>query len=123
MMKSDLIFYSVVFPKRESEINASMLAESICAFGGKYLRHPFWVAITGNGADLAENGRTRLHDLDVRFVPFRVTQKTCDLFFLDELTGLEALETAADNENSCLVWMDTNTLLFMSQRICSCLKE
>jgi len=81
MMNSDLPFYSVVFPKRESEINALMLAESIRAFGGKYLRHSFWVAITGNGADLAENGRTRLHDLEVRFVPFKGTQKTCDLVF------------------------------------------
>lgn len=118
-MKSDLIFYSVVFPKRESEINALMLAESIRTFGGKYLRHSFWVGITGNGADLAENRRTRLHDLDVRFVPFRVTQKTCDLFFLDELTGLEALETAADNGCICLVWMDANTLLINVSRYAS----
>jgi len=58
------------------------------------------------------------------------TISMCDLFlsrarrrpvtsFLDELTGLEALETAADNGCICLVWMDANTLLINVSRYAS----
>ncbi len=110
-MKSDLIFCSVVFPKKASEVNALMLVESIRAFGGKYSHHQVWLGVAGNSEYLDEGIRKRLLDLDVRFVPFKITQKPGKLFFSDELMGLEVLETAADKQCECLAWMDTNTIL------------
>lgn len=110
-MKSDLIFCSVIFPETESEINALMLAESIRAFGGKYSRNPVWFAVPGTGEDLPGSIQSRLLELDVRLVPFKVEQQPGRLFFSDELAGLAVMETAADGECDFLAWMDANTLV------------
>lgn len=111
MMKSDLIFCSVIFPDRESEINALMLAESIREFGGKFARNPVWFAVPGGIAGLSGSIPKRLQELDVRFVPFQIEQQKLQLFFTDELNGLAVMETASEGECEFFAWMDANTLL------------
>jgi len=110
-MKSDLIFCSVIFPGKESETNALMLAESIRAFGGKFNRHPVWFAVPENAEPLSVTAQERLRELEIKLVPFPLKQPFPRLFFSEELAGLATMEASAEGECEFLAWMDSNTLL------------
>lgn len=106
-----LTFSSIIFPGTESETSSLLLAESVRSFGGVFANHPIWFCMPDTGKPLSDHANRRLKELDVRIIPFPFDSASNDIFFAEQLTGLEIMERLSEKQTEFLVWMDANTLL------------
>lgn len=108
---NDLIFTSIIFPGSRVEIDSLLLAESIRSFGGTLANNPIWFNMPDCGKPLSGYAERRLKELNVSVIPFSIEAKSTDIFFMEQLAGLELIEKLGEEETELLAWMDANTLL------------
>jgi hypothetical protein len=111
MDTKELVFCTVVYPVRSSEINAVLLAESLRAFAGKFSGSDIWVFMPDYGEQPSEQAVDRLHRLGVKIVPFEIDRADLKLFFMSEINAVAIAESMAVDKHQIVVWMDSNTVV------------
>ena len=109
--KQKIIFASIVFPGRISEINAILLVESIRAFSGSLCHFPVWLLTPKDGTDLSTTFRDKLHALDVTLVPFDIDRNVAEFPFTNHARGAALAELKASNRTDLLAWLSPNTIV------------
>ena len=111
MSEERLIFASTVFPRKNSETNALLLAESIRAFAGSFNRAPIWFFTPGHGERLSKAASERLRALDVALIPFEVDPEVGRFPFTSEAIAAALAESRALGRAEFIAWMNPNTLV------------
>ncbi len=111
MKPEQLIFTTVLFPRKESETNALLLVESIRTFAESLSKNPIWVLTPESSQDLSNSTKTRLEDLDVEIIPFAMDESKLPFFFADTIQAIAFAEALAERDTSLLAWLDSNTLV------------
>jgi hypothetical protein len=106
-----LVFASTIFPRRGSETNALLLAESIRAFAGSFNRAPIWFFTPEHGEQLSEAASERLHDLDVTLIKFEVDPEVVRFPFTSEAIAAALAESRAYGRADFLAWLNANTIV------------
>ena len=111
MDSKELVFCTVVYPVRSSEINAVLLVESLRAFAGKFSESDIWVFMPDYGEQLSEQAVERLNRLGVKIFPFVVDRADLKFFFMGEILAVALAEAMAADQHQIVVWMDSNTVV------------
>ena len=106
-----LVFASTVFPRRGSETNALLLAESIRAFAGSFNRAPIWFFTPEHGERLSEAASERLRALDVTPIKFEVDPEVERFPFTSEAIAAALAESRAHGRADFLAWLNANTIV------------
>jgi hypothetical protein len=106
-----LVFASTVYPRRGSETNSLLLAESIRSFGGALSRAPIWYFVPDYGETLSEDTRNRLLALDVTLTPFEIETEVARFPFTGEAEAAAIAESRALGCADLLAWLNPNTLV------------
>ena len=111
-----LIFASIVHPRRSSETNALLLAESIRAFAGSLSRSRIWCFTPGHGEPLSKEFRERLDPLDVTLIPFQIDGEALGFPFTAEAQAAALAESEAQGEADILAWLNPNSVVLQEPR-------
>lgn len=106
-----LIFVSIMFPRKSSEINIRLLVESIRTFGGSLAQNPIWILIPNDTSPHSPTIRKKLETLNVSYIPFNLDSNLTQFFFAGKISALAFAESLALKETELLVWLDSNTLV------------
>jgi hypothetical protein len=109
--KERLIFASIVSPRKASETNALLLAESIRSFAGSHSGEPIWFFTPGHGERLSTTVRDRLLRLNVTLIPFEIDPELARFPFTGEATAAALAEEKARGQADLLAWLNANTLM------------
>jgi hypothetical protein len=109
--KEELIFSSIVYPRKSSETNALILAESIRAFAGSLSRSPIWCFTPELGEPLSKEFRERLGPLKVTLISFEIDGEVLRFPFTGEATAASQAESRALSSANILAWMNPNTVV------------
>jgi hypothetical protein len=109
--KERLIFASIVSPRKASETNALLLAESIRSFAGSHSGEPIWFFTPGHGERLSTTVRDRLLRLNVTLIPFEIDPELARFPFTGEATAAALAEEKARVQADLLAWLNANTLV------------
>ncbi len=107
----NLIFASFMLPRKSSETNALLLAESIRAFAGALSHTPTWYLIPKYRDPPSQAVRDRLRALEVTLIPITPDYAVPAFPFIDKVVTASAAESMARGHTRLLVWLDSNTLL------------
>jgi hypothetical protein len=111
MQFAELIFCSVVYPTKSSEINSLLLAESLRTFTSACSGLPIWFLLPDYGNELTQKTHDRLVDLDVTLIPFKIGREQLRFFFASEVRAVALAEALCAGNCNFLAWMDTNTVV------------
>jgi hypothetical protein len=109
--KGGLIFASIVSPRKASETNALLLAESIRSFAGSHSGEPIWFFTPEHGERLSMTVRDRLLSLNVTLIPFEIDPEVARFPFTGEATAAALAEERARGQADLLAWLNANTLV------------
>jgi hypothetical protein len=109
--REELIFSSIVYPRRSSETNSLLLAESIRAFAGPLSRSPIWCFTPELGEPLSEAFRERLRSLDVTLMPFEIDGEVIRFPFTAEAHAASLAESKALGKADILAWLNPNSVV------------
>jgi len=110
-MQTNLIFVSVMYPGRSSEVNTLLLVESIRAFAGSLSKNPIWCLILGSGKKLANTTKDTMADLAVKPLSLAIDRTTAQFPFCSEVSAAAFAESQAGTTAYLLVWLLANTLV------------
>lgn len=111
MTLQQLIFTTVIFPRKSSETNTLLLVESIRAFAGTLSKNPIWVITPGSSQQLSNVTKDRLQILDANLISFAIDESKLPFFFATELQAIAFAELLAERDTALLAWLDSNTLV------------
>ncbi len=114
--KKELIFSSIVYPRRSSEKNALLLAESVRAFAGSLSRSPIWCYTPEIEEPLSQAFMDKLHTLDVALMPFEIDREVVRFPFTGEATAASQAESRALGSADILVWLNPNSVVLQEPR-------
>jgi hypothetical protein len=109
--KGELILSSIVYPRRSSETNALLLAESIRAFAGSLSRSPIWCFTPELGEPLSKAFTERLRPLDVTLMPFEIDREVLRFPFTAEAHAASIAESKALGKGDILAWLNPNSVV------------
>jgi hypothetical protein len=109
-LMENLIFASFVLPRKSSETNALLLAESIRAFAGSLSHTPIWYLIPEYREPPSRAVRAKLRAMNVTLTPFKPEYAVPSFPFIDKVVTASVAESMAAGHTRLLVWMDSNTL-------------
>jgi len=109
--KEELIISSIVYPRRSSETNALLLAESIRSFAGSLSRSPIWCFTPEFGEPLSKAFMERLQPLDVTLMPFEIDRDVLRFPFTAEAHAASLAESKALGKADILVWLNPNSVV------------
>ena len=107
MTPKKLVFASVIYPGRTSELNALLFAESIREFAGDLSQAPIWCYVPESDKQISTTVKERLLALDVLLLPFMESQR---FPFMGHAQAASLAESRADGQADILVWSATNTV-------------
>ena len=105
------MFASTVYPRRESETNSLLLAESIRSFGGALSRAQIWYFIPDYGEPLSEDTRNRLLALGVTLTPFEIEPDVARFPFTGDAEAAAIAESRALGCTDFIAWLNPNSLV------------
>ncbi|MCW3978713.1 MAG: hypothetical protein NWF12_03095, partial [Candidatus Bathyarchaeota archaeon] len=111
-----LVFASTVYPRRGSETNSLLLAESIRSFGGALSRAPIWYFVPYYGESLSKDTRERLLALSVTLTPFEIETEVARFPFTGDAEAAALAESRALGRADFLAWLNPNTLVLREPR-------
>ena len=111
-----LVFASIVHPRRSSETNALLLAESIRAFAGSLSRNPIWFFTPEHGEPLSKMFMERLQPLDATLIPFQIDREALGFPFTAEAQAAALAESKAQGEADLLAWLNLNSVVLQEPR-------
>ena len=111
MKPEHLIFTTVAFPVKSSEINSLLLVESIRAFAGTLSNQPIWVFTPESTRQLSDYTKKRFEELDARLISFAIDETKLPFFFADIIQAIAFAESMAERDTQLLAWLDANTLV------------
>jgi hypothetical protein len=111
-----LVFASTVHPRRRSETNSLLLAESIRSFGCALSRVPIWYFVPDYGEPLSDDTRDRLLALGVTLTPFEIDTEVARFPFTGEAEAAAIAESRALGCADFLAWLNPNTLVLREPR-------
>lgn len=114
--KEKLIISSIVYPRRSSETNALLLAESIRAFAGSLSRSPIWCLTPEYKEPLSKAFIKRLQPLDVTLIPFELDRKVLQFPFTGEAHAASLAESKAVDKADILAWLNPNSVVLQEPR-------
>jgi hypothetical protein len=117
-MAEKLVFVSVVHQHKISETNLLLLIESIRKFAGSLSRIPIWVFTPDKPEKLSSTLTTRMKELNVTLIPFKIESNVRKFFFASEIKALALAELRAINQTRLLAWIDSNTLVLQEPSNC-----
>ncbi len=106
-----LVFASTVYPRRRSEKNSLLLAESIRSFGSALSRAPIWFFVPDYGEPLSEDTRDRLLALGVTLTPFEIDPEVARFPFTGDAEAAANAESRALSRADFIAWLNPNTLV------------
>ncbi len=106
-----LVFASTVYPRRVSETNSLLLADSIRSFGGALSRAPIWYFVPDYGEHLSEDARGRLLALGVTLMPFEIEPEVARFPFTGDAEAAAIAESMAVGRADFIAWLNPNTLV------------
>jgi hypothetical protein len=107
MTPKRLVFASVIYHGRTSELNALLFVESIREFGGDLSQAPIWCYVSENDVQISSKVKDRVLALDVLLLPFKESQR---FPFVGHAQAASLAESRAEGEADILVWSATNTV-------------
>jgi hypothetical protein len=114
--REELIFASIVHPRRSSETNALLLAGSIRAFAGSLSRNPIWCFTPELGEPLSKAFMERLQPLDVTLMPFEFDREVLRFPFTAEAHAASLAESKALGKADILAWLSPNSVVLKEPR-------
>ncbi len=105
------MFASTVYPKRGSETNSLLLAESIRSFGGSLSSAPIWYFIPDYGEPLSNDTRDRLLALGITLTPFEIEPEVVRFPFIGDAEAAALAESRALGRADFIAWLNPNTLV------------
>jgi len=111
MTSKNLVFASTVHPRKASETNAVLLAESIRAFAGSLSRAPVWCFTPEADEPLSEDFMERTLALDVALIPFKIEDDIRRFPFTGEAHAAAIAECMAKGEHDFVAWLNPNTVV------------
>ena len=111
-----LVFASTVYPRRGSETNSLLLAESIRSFGGALSRAPIWYFVPDYGEPLSDDTREQLLALGVALTPFEIEAEVARFPFTGDAEAAAIAESRALGRANALAWLNPNTLVLREPR-------
>ncbi|MFX0168283.1 MAG: hypothetical protein ACFE89_02900 [Candidatus Hodarchaeota archaeon] len=111
MEPEELIFTTVVFPQKSSEINVLLLVESIRSFAGTLAEKPIWVCTPETSQELSKATKDKLHKLDADLISFVIDETKLPFFFADTIQAIAFAESLAERDTGLIAWLDSNTLV------------
>lgn len=111
MKPQQLIFTTVIFPRKSSETNTLLLVESIRAFAGVLSRNPIRIITPDSSKQLSDSTKNRLQELDADIISFALDESKLPFFFAAELQAIAFAELLAERDTALLAWLDSNTLV------------
>ncbi|MEA3441767.1 MAG: hypothetical protein U9R58_15940 [Chloroflexota bacterium] len=111
MRFAEMIFCSVVYPTKLSEINSLLLAESLRTFTSASSELPIWFFFPNHVNQLTQKTHDRLVDLDVTLIPFKINRDQLRFFFAGAVRAVALAEVLCAGNCNYLAWMDTNTVV------------
>jgi len=109
--REELIISSIVYPRRSSETNALLLAESIRAFAGSLSRSPIWCFAPELGEPLSRAFMERLQSLDVTLIPFEFDREVLRFPFTAVAHAASLAESKALGKVEILAWLNPNSVV------------
>ncbi len=106
-----LVIASIMHPDKHSEINALLLAGSIRSFAGSLSDTPICYYIPNNEEEISEHAKNRLHELDVKLIPFDIDTNVARFPFMGHAYAAAQAEADTKNKAELLAWLVTNTLV------------
>jgi len=114
--KEELIIASIVYPRRSSETNALLLAESIRAFAGSLSRSPIWCFTPEIGEPLSKAFIKRLQPLDVTRIPFEIDKEVLRFPFTAEAHAASLAESKTLDKADILTWLNPNSVVLQEPK-------
>jgi len=111
MKPQQLIFTTVIFPRKSSETNTLLLVESIRSFAGTLSENPIWIFTPDSPQQLSTATKNRLQALDTKLISFALDESKLPFFFASELQAIGFAESMAKTDTELLAWLDSNTLI------------
>lgn len=108
MTPKKLVFASVIYPGKTSELNALLFVESIREFAGDLSQVPIWCYVPENDVQITSKVKDRLQVLDVHLLPFSEFQK---FPFLGHAQAASMAESRSIGQADVLVWLTSNTVI------------
>ncbi|MFX1509154.1 MAG: hypothetical protein ACFFBR_02505 [Promethearchaeota archaeon] len=111
MKLEQLIFTTIVFPQKESQLNTLLLIESIRNFAGSLAKKPIWVFTPESSQPLEETTIKGFEALDAKLIPFAMDRSKLPFFFADTIQAIAFAESMAERDTTLLAWLDANTII------------
>jgi hypothetical protein len=111
MIPEQLIFATVIYPRKDAEIDTLLLVESIRAFAGTLSNQPIWVFTPEFPKQLSSSTKDKLKKLDVNLMRFVLDDSKLPFFFADTIQAIALAELMAERDTTLLAWLDSNTLV------------
>jgi len=109
----NLVYVSVIYPEKNSETSALLLAESIRAFAGKLANNPIWFYTPKTG-EIDAGTNARLAELSVELISYKPVSD--DFFFLNDAKAAKSAENKALKKSEQVAWMSSNSLILQEPR-------
>jgi hypothetical protein len=106
-----LVYAAAVYPTKDSETNALLLANSIRKRAGSLSECPIWFFTPFYGQALSERTEQRLQDLDVYMCQFHIDRELIRFPFLAEAHAAAEAEEEARQRTEALAWLAANTIV------------
>ncbi|UCD19372.1 MAG: hypothetical protein JSU64_08155 [candidate division WOR-3 bacterium] len=105
------IVVTVTYPVSHSEINTTLLVESIRAFGGSMANAPIWCMVPEYGKALSDSFREIASALNIDLIPFEARPEIVRFFFAADIEAAALAESLAVGKAKPLIWLSSNTLI------------
>jgi hypothetical protein len=105
------IGFAFSVPGEDAEVQASLLAGSIRAFGGRMANSPIWALVPGPTSELSEHTRKDLAALQVQVVSFGIEPEGRRFPFAPKVYGAAAAESIVRGQVDLLAWMDSDSIV------------
>ncbi len=106
----DFIFACLASPG-EGAREALLLAKSIRTFAGGLADNPIWVLFPETEDKLAPQIETGFRSLNVRLIPFALSEETGAFPFAAKTFAAARAEALAEDKSEFLVWMDRDSIV------------
>jgi hypothetical protein len=111
-----LVFTTIVFPSKSSEIDALLLSESIRTFAGSLSQNPIWCFTPEHERQLPSAVKDRLFALNVTLIPFKIDREILRFPFTGEVFAAALAESMACAQTEVLAWLGTNTIVLQEPK-------
>jgi len=111
-----LIFASIIFPRKSSETNALLLAESIRTFAGARSQAPIWFFVPETETHLSSAVRDKLLARNVAMIPFEIEPEIAHFPFTSMAVAAALAESKTCGQADLLAWLSANTVVLQEPR-------